>query len=189
MRRQSQDPADEIVAAWGQLVAQGVADITGEGVPQERIRTHRIADVRYFGEGHEVQVDVPDDLDGPAAVAHVFKQFHRVHEDTFGFHYEGEQDVEIVNLRLQAVGLQSRPEIRAVAEGGAAAAPFGTRRVYWRQTGWVDCPLYTRIALVAGQSIAGPAIVEEYGSTVVVPTSWTLTPDRYGNLVLVKQTS
>ena len=188
VRRQSEAPEAEILAAWAQLKDQGFADITAEGVPADRIRTHRIADMRYFGEGHEVQVDVPDEFDGPAAVAHVFAAFHRVHEATFGFDYEGEQDVEIVNLRLQAVGLQGRPEIRPLAESAAPAAPFGHRPVYWRRTGWVDCPLYRRTALATGQRIAGPAIVEEYGSTVVVPADWTLTPDRYGNLILAKDT-
>jgi N-methylhydantoinase A len=50
----------------------------------------------------------------------------------------------------------------------------------------VNCPLYHRTELGTGQRIEGPAIVEEYGSTVVVPASWTLKPDAYGNLILEK---
>ena len=64
--------------------------------------------------------------------------------------------------------------------------PFGARRVYWRVPGWVNCPLYNRTELATGQRIEGPAIVEEYGSTVVVPASWAVKPDAYGNLILEK---
>ena len=58
----------------------------------------RSADVRYVGEGHEVLVALPPGLAGAAAVEHMWSAFHRAHDDTFGFHYEGSQDVEVVNL-------------------------------------------------------------------------------------------
>jgi N-methylhydantoinase A len=116
----------------------------------------------------------------------MWKQFHAVHDQTFGFNYEGEQDVEVVNLRVQAVGIQHRPALKEIASAAVPAAPFGSRQVYWRATGWVDCPLYDRTKLATGQHIEGPAIIEEYGSTVVVPASWSLRPDAYGNLILVK---
>lgn len=67
-----------------------------------------------------------------------------------------------------------------------AAKPFATRPVYWRQTGWVECPLYRRKELAVGQSVAGPTVVEEYGSTVVVPTGWSVRADAYGNLIVEK---
>ena len=57
----------------------------------------------------------------------------------------------------------------------------------WRQTGWVDCPLYRRTELAVGQSLVGPVIVEEYGSTVVVPIMWRARIDIYRNLILDKK--
>ena len=44
---------------------------------------------------------------------HMWREFHKVHDRTFGFHYEGQQDVELVNLRVQAVGAQHRPALKA----------------------------------------------------------------------------
>lgn len=186
VRRQSTADAAEILAAWDDLVRGGIADIAAEGIAKDKIEIRRVADVRYFGEGHEVQVDIPSDLAGEAAIAHLFKDFHRVHDQTFGFHYEGEQDVEVVNLRVQAVGVQHRPNLKPDTVARDAARPFGHRMAYWRATGWVDCPLYNRTELAVGQQIAGPAIVEEYGSTVVVPASWSVRADNYGNLILDK---
>jgi N-methylhydantoinase A len=184
VRRQSTADVGEIVAAWSALERAGVDDIRAEGIPAEKIAAHRVADVRYFGEGHEVQVDVPAGLEGAAAVDHIWKDFHRVHERNFGFHYEGEQDVELVNLRVQAVGMQHRPSLKPAKSGGVPARPFATRQAYWRQTGWVECPLYRRAELAVGQSIEGPAIIEEYGSTAVAPEGWTVSVDSYRNLIL-----
>ena len=106
---------------------------------------------------------------------HMWKDFHRVHDRTFGFHYRGQQDVELVNLRVQAVGVQHRPPLkrrrRPCATGRSRSR---TRKVYWRRPAGSTCPLYRRAGARLGQRIDGPAIVEEYGSTVVVPASWTL---------------
>lgn len=184
VRRQSTADVAEIVAAWSGLAEEGRRDIRAEGIADADIKIEYVADVRYFGEGHEVQVTAPEGVSGEAAVAHLWKDFHRVHDESFGFHYEGEQDVELVNLRVRAVGVQNRPQINAGGTSGKPAKPFGTRRVYWKGAGWVDSPLYERTELAAGQAIPGPAIVQEYGSTVVVPGGWTCTADRYRNLIL-----
>ncbi len=186
VRQQSKANSDEIIAVWEELARTGVDDIRAEGIPEDKIAVNLVADVRYFGEGHEVQVDIPANLQGSDAVAYMWKQFHSVHDQTFGFNYEGEQDVELVNLRVQAVGTQHRPSLKPETAAKPKAEPFGARRVYWRATGWVSCPLYDRTQLAAGQRIEGPAIVEEYGSTVVVPFSWSVSPDAYGNLILEK---
>ena len=61
-----------------------------------------------------------------------------------------------------------------------------SRRVYWRGSGWIECGIWRRGDLGVGAALAGPAIVEEYGSTTVVPESWQLTVDGYGNLILEK---
>ena len=186
VRRQSAADGGEIIAAWSALAESGLADVMAEGIARERIAIRRIADVRYFGEGHEVQVDVPAELGDEAAIAHMWTEFHKVHDRTFGFHYEGEQDVELVNLRIQAVGEQHRPSLMPETADRPPAKPFATRPAYWRQTGWIECPLYRRTELAFGQAIAGPAIVEEYGSTVVVPTGWSVRADAYGNLIVEK---
>lgn len=186
VRQQSKAATSEIVAVWEELARLGVADIRAEGIAEEKIAVQLVADVRYFGEGHEVQVPIPGNLQKAEAVAFMWKDFHRVHDQTFGFNYEGEQDVELVNLRVQAVGMQHRPSLKPEKKAKAAAKPFGSRRVYWRASGWVNCPLYHRTELATGQVIDGPAIVEEYGSTVVVPAAWSARPDAYGNLILEK---
>ena len=186
VRQQSSHDAGELEAVWSALEDAGRNEIAAEGVAREAIDLFRSADMRYVGEGHEVPVPVPPGTVGGDAVATMWRDFHRVHESTFGFHYESRQDVEVVSLRVQAVGRVHRPGIRPLESGGGAAAPVASRRVYWRDGGWIECGIWRRRDLGVGASVTGPAIVEEYGSTTVVPESWRSTVDRYGNLILEK---
>jgi N-methylhydantoinase A len=187
VRRQSTADVEEILAAWRELERLGFTEIEAEGIARNAIAVCFIADVRYFGEGHEVQVEIPQELSDSAAVDFIWEEFHNVHDRTFGFHYRGQQDVELVNLRVRAVGTQKRPQIATGGgSGGAAAAPFGSRKVYWRPTGWIEVPLFHRNELRVDQRIEGPAIVEEYGATTVVAPSWMLEVDRFRNLILSK---
>jgi len=185
VRQQSKAKSSEIEEAWRQLEAQGMQEIAAEGVTSENIVIRRSSDMRYAGEGHEIAVDVPADVSGNKAVDYLWREFHRVHEQTFGFEYEGEQDVEVVNLRVEATGLVHRPEIPSIRTGRAPTRS-ATRPVYWREQGWTDCPIFSRTDLNAKNSLTGPVIVEEYGSTIVVPQLWSLRVDDYGNLIMEK---
>ena len=186
VRQQMSADAGEIDGAWRELERIGRDEVMAEGVPRERIELRRSADVRYVGEGHEVPVEIPHGVEGTGAVDAMWSSFHRVHADAFGYDYEGRQDVEVVNLRVQVIGQVDRPAAREIAAGDGPAAPEGERPVYWRGAGWVGCPIFRREALAPGTRLDGPLIVEEYGSTVVVPAAWRVACDRYGNLVMEK---
>jgi N-methylhydantoinase A len=117
----------------------------------------------------------------------IIDRFHDIHQLTFGYAYRGEQPVELVNLRVLAVGSVHRPPSGPSIGNGrrASAAPDAERPVYFDE-GFVDCPIYRRRDLGAGTSLDGPAIVEEFGSTTVVFPGWGLLVDGYGNHVLEK---
>jgi len=188
VRQQSSADGAEIEAAWAELEALGRREIAAEGVAEDAIQLARSADMRYVGEGHEVPVSVPTGLSGDAAVEHIWAEFHEVHMQTFGFAYEGKQDVELVNLRVQAVGRIHRPAVLPPAESQGAPKPDHTRPVYWRGQGWTECDIFRREKLTPGHPLDGPLIVEEYGSTVVVPAGWRVGADAHGNLKLEKVT-
>ncbi|MBT7291357.1 MAG: hydantoinase/oxoprolinase family protein [Rhodospirillaceae bacterium] len=188
VRQQSSANSAEIDAAWAELEAQGRLEIAAEGVAEDAIQVARSADVRYVGEGHEVPVTVPAGLTGDAAVQHIWSEFHQVHMRTFGFAYEGTQDVELVNLRIQAIGRIHRPSVAEPEHDGAAPTVSAQRQVYWRGLGWAACDIYRRENLSPGHTLDGPLVVEEYGSTVVVPDGWRVGADAHGNLKLEKLT-
>lgn len=186
VRQQSTADTAEIESAWTELEAQGRRELITEGVEEARVQLLRLADMRYVGEGHEVLVTVPEGLTGKAAIDHVWSAFHDVHFETFGFDYRDEQDVELVNLRVQAVGEANRPEILERIKEGAAATPTTRRNIYWAGQGWSECDIYDRTELARDQVVKGPTVIEEYGSTVVVSPGWAARTDKYGNLILEK---
>lgn len=185
VRQQSTALTTEILEHWHALDAEGRRRILAEGIAVDQVSIRRSADIRYVGEGHEVHVAIPSDLEDEAAVAFMWSDFHRLHEETFGFHYRGVQDVELVNLRVEAVGRTPRPQQTEIPEAsGAQLEPSSVRPVYWRGQGWSDCPIFDRDSIGRGQQVTGPAIIEEYGSTTVVPVPWSARCDRFGNLIL-----
>jgi N-methylhydantoinase A len=178
--------ADEADSLWSELERQGVDELRSEGVNAEQVEMRRGADFRYVGEGYEVTVMAPEGVTGPGTLAEVERLFHQEHNRVYGFSYEGTQKVELVNVRAQAVGRLRRPGVqtKAAGRGGEATA---TRQVYWRDTGWVDSAIYDRATLAAGVEVAGPCVIEEYGSTVVVPSDWQAQVDPAANLILKRQ--
>ncbi|MDP6029793.1 MAG: hydantoinase/oxoprolinase family protein [Arenicellales bacterium] len=185
VRQQSNVDLDELQQAWIELEQRGVDELTNQGVLAEQIVLSRSADMRYVGEGNEVNVNLPTVSEERDFFSKMWSEFHQVHDRTFGFHYENQQDVEIVNIRVHAVGRVHRPEIKALPHGsGAQAEPAGSRQVYWRGKGWLDCDIYVRTEMQPAQCLQGPVIIEEYGSTIVIPTTWSSRVDAYGNLVL-----
>ena len=107
-------------------------------------------------------------------------RFHEEHERAYGFKAP-EEPVEIVTIRLSAVGEISRPELRRLeADSGAGRA--GSRPVYFEESGgFVDCPVYERSGLGAGAGIDGPAVVQELDSTTLLHPGYRAEVDPYGN--------
>ncbi len=184
--------AGSVGAAYGDLEARAATALDGEGFARGDQRMQRTADLRYVGQAFEVRVPVPDgDLDD-AALATVADAFHAAHHQLYGYDFRTDprQAVEWVNLRVSGIGPIRRPDLVARpdrTEGSVADAVTGTRRVFFDE--WTDTPLYARTQLQPGDVVTGPAIVEEFGSTVPVHPGFTATVDSYSNLLLTKETS
>jgi N-methylhydantoinase A len=174
---------------YGQLEQQARAALDAEGFGREEQRVQRTADLRYVGQAFEVRVPVGDgDLDA-AATELVARSFHAAHRQLYGYDFAADprQAVEWVNLRVSGIGPIRRPDLVEVlpAEGGTDRAVTGTRRVFFDD--WADTPTYDRTKLAAGDVVAGPAVIEEFGSTVPVHPGFAATVDRFGNLLLTKE--
>jgi N-methylhydantoinase A len=179
------DVANELLrqmtdGARKQLAAEGFAD--GE------IRLRYFLDMRYSGQGYENPVPVaalPLTADSLAAYR---SDFDAIHEQCHG-HAAPDQPVEIVNYRVQAIGLVppvALPFIDAAGSGDARVAQTGTREAYFAAAGDtpVFVPVYDRALLLAGHRFTGPAIVEQYDSTTVICPGQVATVDQHGNLVV-----
>jgi N-methylhydantoinase A len=166
---------------------QGDADaaLAREGFAPETRRFARTADLRYYGQAFEVRVDLPAGPVDAEMVTAVAEAFHTEHRQLYGYDFadDSRQQVEWVNLRVTGIGPIRRPDVRRIAAGtGAATARTGTRRAWF--TDEVDAVLYDRTKLGAGDVVVGPAVIEEFGSTVPVHPGFRAEVDDYGNLRL-----
>jgi len=172
---------ERISAGFGELVRQASAALVAEGFAADAIRISTLVDVRYAGQAFELTVPV-----GSVAVpeiAAIERSFHDEHQRTYGHKAEGEP-VELVAIRVvasvPAVGLPDRLAGRRVPPSqleGRRKAYFGT------ESGLIDMPILSRGAL-SGRTLAGPLVVEEYDSTVLIPPGASATVDAKNNILI-----
>jgi N-methylhydantoinase A len=178
-----------VQSVYGELEARARTALDGEGFEPGQQRMQRTADLRYIGQAFEVRVPVGDgELDRPAT-EEVAQAFHAAHRQLYGYDFatDPRQAVEWVNLRVSGIGPIRRPDLMQppARDGGTDRAVTGSRRVFFDD--WVDTPTYNRPDLAPGDVVTGPAIVEEFGSTVPVHPGFAVTVDAYGNLLLTKE--
>ena len=154
------------------------------GVADKDIRMSRRLDMRYPGQGHEIEVELPEARDAAALFAQLGALYGSAYEKTYTLRLD--EPVEIVNWKVEATAPPPDfgERFTLVGKAGAAKAQKGTRRAYDPHTGTLsDWPVYDRYALVPGATIEGPALIEEHESTCVVGPGDRVTVDARLNLV------
>jgi N-methylhydantoinase A len=165
----------ELARELARLEASALDDVAGHDAS-----IVRSADLRYFGQAFEITVPAPDGPIDDRFAAAVEARFHDAHERSYGYCYRDDPShvVEWVNLRVTGVGAMRRPELTRARAGGDPRE--GTRPVFF--DGWHDAPIYRRDAL-SGE-IAGPAVIQEFGSTLPIHPGFTARVDELGNVVV-----
>ncbi len=168
----------------GEMAARATVDLTGEGFGSERVDMARFADLRYRKQISELMLPLADGPLDAGALARLAEDFHREHERTYGYAIRDER-VELVAFKLRARGNRANPvdvPWRSLAD--TRAVPRSDRSVYFGAgIGHARTPVIGRADL-GGQAAAGPLVVEEYDSTVVVPPGWTARRTSLGFIVL-----
>jgi N-methylhydantoinase A len=169
---------------WDALVGEARDQLAREGFAADRIEINRSASLHYQGQIYELTVPMPDGPIDRGALTALEEAFGQEHERTYGHRAGPNEPVEIVNIHVVARGVADRPlqpdELvftrRTAAGGGSRPAYFGPGH------GWIETPVLGRGELAAG--IQGPAIVEEYDATCVIPPDATGRLDRFGNMLI-----
>ena len=148
-----------------------------EGFAADRQRLERLLAVRYRGQSYELLVPA-----GKAAA----EAFHRQHQERYG-HADPARSLEIVSLRLRAIGITEKPALRPLPwpDEAARPEPAGAARVWFGRRP-TTLPVYERSRLRPGAAIEQPAVIVEYGSTTLLPAGWKMVVDRYGNLLITR---
>ncbi|MGZ4537859.1 MAG: hydantoinase/oxoprolinase family protein [Blastococcus sp.] len=184
-----------VQAVYADLEGQAQTALDGEGFGRDEQRMQRTADLRYVGQAFEVRVPVRIPEDGAeideSITEEVAQTFHAAHRQLYGYDFatDPRQAVEWVNLRVSGIGPIRRPDVVELPakDGGTDRAVTGSRRVFFDS--WVDAPTLNRPDLAPGDVVTGPAIIEEFGSTVPVHPGFAVTVDAYGNLLLTKESA
>ncbi len=188
MKLAALDPG-ELNAIFDEMRAEGRALLERSSVPAGEMKFLRSADMRYEGQGYEIQVPLP----GEEMSAEDMDRIRESFEDSYKAIYQRlgpKVPVEALNWRLVASGATPDLDLRPAngARRPAADAKKDPRPVYF--PAWEEkraCDIYDRTRLTPGAEIAGPAVVEESESTVIIPPAWDARVDEFYHLVLQRE--
>jgi N-methylhydantoinase A len=185
LRRFADLTGGELAGILRDLSSAASGRLTGQGIPENEQQVSYQVDVRYFGQGFDIPVDVdPAWLDDPdQALRIIGERFDAEHERLFSFVLP--VDHELVNARASVSGPRPKvtPTVLEPGTGDPAAARTGQARI-WVDGGWRDAARYDRTLLRAGDVLPGPAIVTEMDSTTLVQPGHVATVDRCGSLLI-----
>ncbi|WP_370155058.1 hydantoinase/oxoprolinase family protein [Ferrovibrio sp.] len=165
-------------------VAEGRATLERDGVAVDEIQVLHTADMQFQGQSHLLTVAVPDPDIGRDALQKAF-------EAAYWQRFEVElPEIRAVLVNLHTAVIGRRPDLsldRLLAAEPAkdvAGARKGSRKVWYDAGGWQDTPVYDRERLPRGASFAGPAILEQLDTTIVIEPGNQVSVDKLGNLIV-----
>ncbi len=179
------DGASELAEDFRALRKRTEPELLRYGFDPSAIELLYRIEVRYAGQEHTVTVRVDPDwtLDPAVLAARIRDRFVESHRRLYG-HGSSDASLETVTPRCRGIGRVSPPSWPAWRVE-RPCEPTGVRSVYFRQPeDWVDIPIFDREALGLEQRVVGPAIVEEWTSTIIVPPGWVAAVDGFGDLLL-----
>jgi N-methylhydantoinase A len=153
-------------------------------LPVTESRVEFSVEARYRAQVWELDVPVPRRLDSTEDVRAVEEAFHSTHERIFAVREPG-QYLECLLWKARATAVLEKPELRPPSAGGTSAAGAErTAAAYFKELGVGPVPRYDGAALPAGATIAGPAVIHEPTTTIVVYPGSAATVTELGNYML-----
>ena len=184
-KRQDEIQPQELLAAFQALDEIGIQQLRDDGVNEEDMELQWSADMRYDGQSWELNIPIArTPVLGPEEMKAIEATFHEAHQRAYSYSNPGEM-VEFVNLRTRAIG--RNPEL-TLPRYSAASTPLSQalkeKRTVWFESGLAEIPVYERDRLGVGTSVAGPCLIEEDISTILVPAGDTGIVDEYKNFII-----
>jgi len=173
-------PFGELQATFAELREEATVALRGEGFREDAMRFEASLDMRYVGQAFELTVPFTgalrsiEDVEQAFSAAHALRYAHAV-----------DDPVEIVSVRLSAYGVVAKPRPERMGRGADALGDAMTaERPAAFEGAFVPTPVYARERLPVDAALHGPALVEEAGTTTVVPPGFRASTDAHGNLLL-----
>ncbi|CAN5120388.1 hydantoinase/oxoprolinase family protein [soil metagenome] len=170
---------------FNDVETQGIRHLETDGFGKKAIGLKRSLDMRYVGQVHECTVDIGNFAISARTIGKVKGAFHKRHEELYTYS-ERHNPVEVVNLESTLYGRIDKPKAPTLGRGATPAKALkGYRNAIFDPRGKATrTPIYDGTPLGAGATIAGPAIIEEETTTIVIEPGWTARLDASNSYVI-----
>jgi N-methylhydantoinase A len=174
-------------SSWQTLEDEARQTLGREGFFGSDCQLTRMAELRYLSQTHELLVPWPEDATGDEVLRRLAARFEDAHEQRYG-HRGHDGIVELVNLHLVGRGLSAAPRVPKQLNFRPRASRSASTRPAWFGDAmtWRDTRIISRDAL-AGEWQAGPVIIAEFDTTIVVPPDFFACRDRRSNVVMSRK--
>ncbi len=167
---------------YQELEERALEELSKDVVAEDEIVTVRYAGMRYYGQSYEIVIPVPLTINTTSDIMALSEEFLREYGRMYMQAYQG-RAIELVDIRVSAFALSKK--VLPKLPSRTSDIKVSRRDVYFISHGLQEeTPIYRRDDLAPGFELEGPAIVEEYGATLVVNPGWNLRVDEYGNIIL-----
>jgi N-methylhydantoinase A len=173
--------AVQINQALMMLEEQAIQEFAAEHIERSRMHFLRYGRCRYQNQEHFVEIALPDGAITPTQIDTIIENFHTNYEREYTYRLDAPAELVCYHLVAIAEVDKLKPEMRPRTGRNLVAAIKGKRAVDFVEAGIQQTTIYNGDALEPGMSFEGPAIIEESGTTVVLPPSLPCHIDDYGN--------
>lgn len=190
IRVEGAEAAAKLDGLFKGLEERGLADLSSDGFAEDKISISRSLDMRYVGQVHECTVEIDAFEVTEDRLEDLLSAFHKRHKELYTYD-EPNSPVEIVNVESTIAGHVDKPDRMSIGTGnGAESAIKATRQMVFSKEGdAMDAPVYDGSKMGAGDTLKGPAVIEEVTTTIVVEPGWTVTLHESGTYLLTADTA
>jgi len=178
-----------VEADFQNLEFKGARLLERQHVSKPNMHFLRQMDLSYFGQSYELTVPTQKPLNEDV-LSQTVENFHKKHMAIYGYAVKDEP-VELVNIRLDSIGLVDKPPIKKKPRCGEKPltdALIAKRNVFFEKTdGYVETSVYRREKLRSGNILEGPVVIEQFDATTVVYPDWTAFVNEFEYVVLSKK--
>lgn len=171
-------------ALFNELEEKGRKTLEEDGFTSKRMMFIQELDARYKGQSYELSISAPQSFT-KETFNQILYLFSKKHRTMYGYSTL-EEPVELVNVRLKAIGIMAKPKLRIypkTKQEPSKGSILEMRDVFFEDIDdYTKCPVFVRERLEPGNTVDGPAIIEQYDSTTVISPQWKAEVDEFKNL-------
>jgi N-methylhydantoinase A len=172
----------ELERILGKMEGRGADLLRAEGVDERDVKHQRLVDMRYAGQSYELSIPLSGKIVTKRVVRSAVRDFHRMHQAKYGYS-QPDKPVEIVNVRSYCRGKAGTAGVGGTFARGEKE--LKKRRVWFTNGHGIECQVFRRNSLLPRMKGKGPCVIEDYDSTLVVPSRARYVIERNGSTSIV----